>query len=94
MKLFKLIPSNGIKNGLKVIALSALAIIITYIKLLIFPWKSKYFEFGIYIFAGFLILVGIVLILLDVIPTIHEKYFPVSFNKSHTRYRKKRTKDK
>lgn len=94
MKLFKLIPNDNIKNGLKVIGLSVLAIIITYLRFLIFPWKSQYFAIGIYLLSGVFILIGIVLILLEIIPKIHEKYFPESFNNSQNKYRRRRTKAK
>ena len=94
MKLFKLTPCGGVKNGLKIITLSAFLIIFTFGRLKIFPWKSKYFEIGIYIFSGFIILVGVGLIFLDIIPRIYEKYFPTSFNKSQAKHIKRKSKAK
>lgn len=94
MKLFKLIPNDNIKNGLKVIGLSVLVIIFTYLRFLIFPWKSQYFAIGIYILSGVFILIGIVLILLDILPRFYEKYFPDSFNILQNKYRRRRTKAK
>ncbi|MBI5540461.1 MAG: hypothetical protein HY951_10415 [Bacteroidia bacterium] len=94
MKLFKLIPNDNIKIGLKVIGLGLIGLFLTYIRTYISPWRIKLWAPGMYIFIGLIILVGIVLILLDVIPKIHEKYFPASFNKSQTKLRRRRTKVK
>ena len=41
MKLFKLIPSKGVKIGLIVIRLGIIAIILTYIRTLFSPWMAK-----------------------------------------------------
>jgi multisubunit Na+/H+ antiporter MnhB subunit len=94
VKLFKLIPNPIVKTGLIVIGLGIIALFLTYIRTFISPWRIKLWAPGMYIFIGILILVGVILILLDVIPKLHEKYFPNSFNNLQNKYRRRRTKAK
>lgn len=70
MKRFWLNLDDGIKNGIKVIGLGILLLLIVFIRMYISPWKSGWFRIGGYVFGGFFILAGLVLVLLDVIPKI------------------------
>ena len=68
MKRFWLYLDDGIKNGIKVIGLGILFLIIVYIRMYISPWRaSSWFRIGGYIFSGFFIIMGIVLIVLNVV---------------------------